>query len=517
MAKQQQKPATPTPAPSEISPQKKKGFTGIQWAILWTLMISSFLGRLDGSIVNLALPKIIQDFGISVTQASYIATAYIIANAVFVPVFGKLGDLIGRKPLYLFGIVGFVISSILAGLSFNLSSLLVFRVLQAITVSIDYPIALSIIAFEFTDPKQRVQAQGIWSSIFAASIVFGPLIGGPLTDIFGWRSVFYINVPIGIVGTLMAIRYIREPVANIKGIKHFDILGSILLAISLGVGVLVLDQGQIWGWGDFKSIISYLVSLGAMVMFILVEQKEKEPVVNLEFFKILPFTVSNLASFISFMGLFGGLFLIPIFAQNILGYSTTTAGFLFIPMAVAIMVGSQVGVRLYGRFPMRYFVSIGMFWAALFFYSFSAIDINWGFFDIAWRLGFFAFGIGIGFGPLTQAATGSVPLKEIGVASSILALSRNLAGAFGAAIFATILSNSTTSHLVTIQQNTIINNVSPQMMHILPGLMITKATVMGYASVFKWASLFIVGGGIATLFLKEPKQQTSNISAAVEA
>src|SRR5581483_8651373 len=149
-----------------------------------------------------------------------------------------------------------VVSSMLAGLSWNLSSLLVFRVLQAITVSIDYPIALSIIAFEFTDRKQRLQAQAIWSSIFAAAIVFGPLLGGPLTDIFGWRSVFYVNVPLGAIGAFMALRYIREPVEKIKGLKHFDWLGSIFLGISLAAMVLVLDRGQTWGWTNIKSISS---------------------------------------------------------------------------------------------------------------------------------------------------------------------------------------------------------------------------------------------------------------------
>src|SRR5579863_2775408 len=242
-------------APPVVGEEPKKGFTGEQWAVLGTLMISSFLGRLDGSIVSLATPKIITDFGITVTEASYITTAYVLGNAVFVPVFGKLGDLIGRKPLYLFGIIGFVISSMLAGLSWNLSSMLVFRVLQAITVSIDYPIALSIIAFEFVDRRQRLQAQAIWSSIFAAAIVFGPLLGGPLTDTFGWRSVFYVNVPLGAIGTFMAIRYIKEPVMQIKGLKHFDWLGSIVLGICLATIVLVLDRGQTWGWADIKSIL----------------------------------------------------------------------------------------------------------------------------------------------------------------------------------------------------------------------------------------------------------------------
>lgn len=491
------------------SPHPKKGFTAEQWAVLGTLMISSFLGRLDGTIVSLATPKIITDFGITVTEASYITTAYVLGNAVFVPVFGKLGDLIGRKPLYLFGIIGFVLSSMLAGLSWNLSSMLVFRVLQAITVSIDYPIALAIIAFEFTDRQQRLQAQAIWSSIFAAAIVFGPLLGGPLTDIFGWRSVFYVNVPLGAIGTFMAIRYIREPVEKIKGLKHFDWLGSIFLGISLGAMVLVLDRGQTWGWSSAASILSYFISIITLIAFIFIEQKEKEPVVDLEFFKIPAFTIANLASFISMMGLFGGIFLIPIFAQNILGYSVTKSGYIFIPMAIGIMSGAQLGARLAQKISPRYFVSLGMFWGAFMLYLFSGIDIKWGFWDIGLRLALFAFGVGIGFGPLTQAAVSTVPIQEVGVASSVLALSRNLAGAFGTAIFATILSNSTTARLIEIQNNSVINTINPQQLHTIAGLMEIKATILAYGTVFNWAAVFVVAGGIATLFLPDIKHTSA--------
>ena len=507
-----------TPQTAEAQRIKpKKGFTGPQWAILGTLMISSFLGRLDGTIVSLATPKIITDFGITVTEASYITTAYVLGNAVFVPVFGKLGDLIGRKPLYLFGIIGFIVSSALAGLSWNLSSLIFFRILQAVTVSIDYPIALSIIAFEFTDRKQRLQAQAIWSSIFAAAIVFGPLLGGPLTDNFGWRSVFYVNVPLGAIGTFMAIRYIKEPVEKIKGIKHFDWIGSILLGISLAAMVLVLDRGQTWGWGSTASIISYIIAVVSLVIFIIVEHHEKEPVVDLDFFKIPAFTIANLASFISMMGLFGGIFLIPIFAQNILGYSVTKSGYLFIPMAIGIMTGAQIGARLAQKISPRYFVSLGMFWAAFMLHLLSGIDIRWGFWDIGIRLGLFAFGIGLGFGPLTQAAVSTVPIQEVGVASSVLALSRNLAGAFGTAIFATILSNNTTTQLINVQNHSIINTTNPQLLKIIPGLMEIKATILAYGSVFNWAAIFVIAGGIATLFLKDIKNTKVPRSSAIEA
>lgn len=494
-------------SPQSAAPQPKKGFHRLQWMVLITLMIASFLGRLDGTIVNLALPKIISDFGISVNEASWISTAYIIANAIFVPVFGKLGDLIGRKPLYIFGIVGFTVTSMLAGLSFNLPSMVVFRVLQAITVSIDYPIALSIIAYTFQDKNQRAQAMGMWSGIFAAAVVFGPLLGGPLVDHFGWRSVFYINVPLGIIGTIMAWEFIEEPVKEIKGLKNFDIWGSVLLGICLGTMVLVLDQGQSWGWGSAKSVISYIISSVTLVLFLIVEQRQPEPVVDLKFFKIPTFSAAIATSFISFLGMMGALFLLPIFAQNYLGYSVTKSGYLFIPMAVCLMFAAQTGARLARRFPPRVVISCGMFFSGLMLLSFTGIDIKWTFWDIAWRLGLFAMGLGVGLAPLTQAATSTVPLQEVGIASSVLALARNLAGAFGVAIFATILSNSTTASLIAIQQNSIVNTTDPTLLKIIPGLMITKANILAFGTVFRTAAIFIVLGGLAALFVRESKQE----------
>lgn len=491
---------------AKVETLKKKQFSSNQWFILLTLVIATFLGRLDGTVVNLALPKIIEDFGITVSQASWISTAYIIANAVFVPVFGKLGDLIGRKPLYIFGIVGFTITSMLAGLSFNLPSMVFLRVLQAITVSIDYPIALSIIAYTFEDKEQRAQAMGMWSGVFAVAAVFGPLLGGPLVDNFSWRSVFYINVPLGTIGALMAWHFIEEPVKKIKGLKDFDVLGSIFLGVALGALVLVLDQGQTWGWGSGNSIISYIVSGVTLILFLITELRAKEPVVDLKFFKNATFSASIITSFISFMGMIGGIFLIPLFAQTYLGYSVTKTGILFIPMAVAIGVAAQVGSRLAAKVEPRYLTAFGMFVGAIAMYLFAGIDIRWGFWDITWRLFFMAFGLGLGLAPLTQASTSTVPIHEVGVASSVLALARNIAGAFGTAIFATILTNSVTSSLLNLQKYTTINTISPNVIQEVYALMVTQANVDAYQTVFYWATVFMVLGGIAALFVKESRK-----------
>ncbi len=481
----------------------KKRFHPHQWLILATLMIASFLGRLDGTIVNLALPKIISDFGITVTQASWISTAYIIANAIFVPIFGKLGDMIGRKPLYIFGIVGFTLSSMLAGLSFNLTSMIIFRVLQAITVSIDYPIALSIIALTFLDREQRTQAMGMWSAVFAAAAVFGPLLGGPLIDNFSWRSVFYINTPLGILGTIMAVKFIEEPVEKIRGVKNFDILGALLLGLSLGVLVLVLDQGQSWGWGSNQSIISYIVTVVSLIAFIFVEKFAKEPVVDLKFFSNATFSASIITSFISFMGMIGGIFLIPLFVQDYLGYSVTKSGYLFIPMAIGLMVAAQVGARLSVKIPPRYLIPFGMLISALAMFLFTGLDLGWTSFDIIWRLTLFAFGLGLGLAPLTQAATSSVPLEEVGVASSVLALARNIAGAFGIAIFATILSDATSSHLSDIRRFSVVHTQNLIQLKTIFGLMVTYANVLSFRTVFLTSVALLILGGAAAFFVRD--------------
>lgn len=486
--------------------KKRIPFTSRQWIVLATVMIASFLGRLDGTIVNLAIPHIISDFGITVSQAGWISTAYIIANAIFVPIFGKLGDLIGRKPLYLFGIIGFTLTSALAGFSFNLSSMIFFRILQAITVSIDYPLALSIIAFEFTDQDQRGQAMGLWSAIFAVAQVFGPLLGGPLIDTFSWRSVFYVNIPFGALGTFMAWRYIKEPVEKIKGVKNFDVWGSLLLGLALGTLVLVLDQGQTWGWGSANSLISYVITIASLIAFIFVEYRHPEPVVDLKFFKIPTFTASIITSFISFMGMIGGIFLIPIFVQTYLGYSVTKSGYLFIPMSLGIMIAAQLGARLSERIQPRYLTAAGMLWGAIGMYSFTGIDIKWTFFDISIRLFIFAFGLGIGLAPLTRAATSTVPISEVGIASSVLALARNLSGAFGIAIFSTILTDSVNSSLIAIQTHSVIHTQDPQLLQQVFALMAVKANVAAYTVVFKVSMVLMAVGAIAALFVKETKR-----------
>jgi EmrB/QacA subfamily drug resistance transporter len=347
--------------------------SNLRWWILLTVIMGTFLGRLDQTIVNLALPKIIDDFGITVSAAGWIATAYILANAIFVPIWGKLGDTIGRKKVYVLGFTIFIAGSVLAGLSWNLSSMIVFRVIQAIAGSADYPTAMAILAITFREGKERAQALGIWSSSFAAASVFGPLIGGPLIDNFGWRSIFLINLPVGILGLYMALKYIKESRSEKKS-THFDWWGAITLGGSLSALVLVLDQGATWGWFSIGSLLSYFAIVLLMGIFIHIESRVPQPIVDLRFFKIPAFVNTLMNNFIVFMGLMGAMFLIPVFAQTFLGYNATETGYLFMPMAAALMIGAPLGGALIGRVQARYVIFASTIVAAMGIYFFSFLD-----------------------------------------------------------------------------------------------------------------------------------------------
>jgi len=479
----------------------------LRWWILLTVIIGTFLGRLDQTIVNLALPKIIDDFGITVSAAGWIATAYIIANAIFVPIWGKLGDTLGRKKVYIIGFSIFIFGSVLAGFAWNLSSMIVFRVIQAIAGSADYPTAMAILAITFKEGKERAQALGIWSSSFAAATVFGPLLGGPLIDNFGWRSVFLINLPIGIIGIYMALRYINESRSPIKT-KFFDWWGALTLGGMLSAVVLVLDQGTDWGWLSTQSLICYFFVVVLFGAFIKIESKVPEPIVDLKFFKIPAFVNALLNNFVVFMGMMGGIFLIPVFAQTFLGYNATESGYLFMPMAAALMLGAPIGGFLTGKVKSKYVIFWSTIVASIGIFLFTSLDAKSSALDIIIPLSIMAFGLGFGMAQRTNIIASVVPQSEIGIASSILALVRNISGAFGIAIFATILNDRVSQNILNINSFSKLSSHSPIIIQKYIGLIELKAQIDAYDYVFLIASVIIFVGSFFTLFLKLKNERT---------
>jgi EmrB/QacA subfamily drug resistance transporter len=436
-----------------------------------------------------------------VTSAGWIGTAYILANAVFVPIWGKLGDTLGRKKIYLIGFSIFIVGSVLAGLSWNLSSMIAFRIIQAIASSADYPTAMAIIAVTFPDKKSRAQALGIWSASFGVAAVFGPLIGGPLIDNFGWRSVFLLNLPVGIIGAIMAWFFVHESKSG-AGFKNFDWWGAMSLGASLTSLVLVLDQGSTWGWLSGNSWLCYALTVIFMMIFIRLEQNAEDPIVDLKFFKQRVFVGALINNFVIFMGMMGSLFLIPVFAQTFMGYNATQSGLLFMPMVAGMMLASPIGGSLTGKVDSRWVIFGSTIVSAIGFFLFLNIDVRSGPLDIALPLFVMAFGMGFGMAPRTAVITNSVPAREVGVASSILALARNIAGAFGIAVFSTILTNATNSKVLQIAQNSAIHAVSAANMQTFVALIELDAQISGYRTVFLTSAIIVLIGSFTAFLLK---------------
>jgi EmrB/QacA subfamily drug resistance transporter len=487
----------------------------LKWLILLTVIIGTFLGRLDQTIVNLALPKIIDDFSITISQAGWIATAYILANAVFVPIWGKLGDTIGRKKVYIWGFTIFIFGSVLAGFAWDLNSMLAFRIIQAIASSADYPTAMAILAVTFREPKDRAKALGIWSASFAAAAVFGPLIGGPLIDIFGWRSVFLINLPVGLLGLVMASIYISESVSE-KKTRRFDWGGAITLGITLSALVLVLDKGIEWGWTSIEAMACYITTAVFAYLFYRIDSKHPEPMVDFKFFRISAFNGALANNFIVFMGMMGGVFLIPLFAQTYLGLDATGTGYLFMPMAFCMVIAAPLGSSLTGKVQPKYVIFASTAIAAVGIFLFTGLDPRSGTLDIILPIAIMAFGMGFGMAQRTNIIASAVPPEEIGVASSVLALARNIAGAFGIALFATILNESVKSNLISIAQNSTLLSDNPLVAAEYTALMALKAQILAYHTVFVIAAILIALGAILAIFTLNVKENKSGAEVFIE-
>ncbi|MBI3573794.1 DHA2 family efflux MFS transporter permease subunit [Candidatus Kaiserbacteria bacterium] len=472
-----------------------------KWLILFTVIIGTFLGRLDQTIVNLALPKIIDTFSITVTAAGWIGTAYILANAVFVPVWGKLGDTIGRKKVYLAGFGIFIFGSLLAGLAWNVGSLLVFRVIQAIASSADYPTAMAIITVTFVTQRERAQALGIWSSAFGASAVLGPLIGGPLIDAFGWRSIFLLNIPVGLIGMFMAMEFIQESKLP-EGKRYFDWWGAITLGGALASLVLILDKGIDWGWFSVAAWASYAVTALFATAFFFIERSHPEPIIDFKFFKNSTFVDTLANNFIVFMALMGSIFLVPIFAQTYLGYTATQSGILFIPMALGLMVTAPLGGALMGRIKSGPVIALSTAGAALGMWLFTFLDARSTVFDLMIPLFVMAAFMGFGMAQRTNAIAEAVPESEIGIASGILALARNIAGAFGIAIFATLLQNTIESNVLSIAKTSVLHVHTHTAIAEFISLITLKAQIDAYGTIYAIAALLLLFGALLALFIK---------------
>lgn len=325
--------------------------------------------------------------------------------------------------------------------------------------------------------------------------------------------LFYVNLPIGIVGIFMTLIFLSNDKGKEKG--GFDFYGAITLSVALTSLVLVLEKGLDWGWTSRSSLLAYALIVIFGLWFIKIEKKHSSPMIDLKFFKNVTFTSALLVTFISFGGMMGAMFLIPVFVQVYMGYNATETGFLFLPMALSMFAAAPIGAKLSQKIHVRYCVSLGMLVTAFGIYLFTGLDSRISASELIVPLMFIAFGMGTGMSPLTNAATSSVPVHEVGVASAVLSLTRNIAGAVGIAAFGTLLNEATKTNVLELGANAIINDKS--LTSVISALVVLKSQIIAYREVFLAASIVTTIGAFVALSLGDSSKIKDEETEIVQA
>ncbi len=423
------------------------------WIVLMGLMSGMFLAALDQSVVSTAMRTIADDLDGLALQA-WATTAYLITSTVSTPIYGKLGDIFGRRPLFLIAILIFIAGSLATGLAGSMFELAIFRAFQGLGAGGLFSLALTIVA-DIVPPRERARYQGMFLAVFGTSSVAGPVIGGAFAGVDeflfldGWRWVFLMNLPIGAVSLFMVLRFLHIP--HNPRPQKIDWWGAVTIVIAVVPFLLVAEQGREWGWSSPLSIAMYLLGTTGIISFILIERKMKDAaLLPLKLFSEPTFARTQLMGFIIGIGMFGGMITLPLVLQVVYGASPTEAGLLMLPMVGGLMVSSIVSGRLMsktGKYRIFFNLGTGILLTG-YLYLLLVLDAS----IPVWVVSIGMVMIGLGLGQLLQTTTvasqNSVHGRDIGVATSSITFFRQMGGTFGVAVFMSILFSQVTSKIV---------------------------------------------------------------------
>jgi EmrB/QacA subfamily drug resistance transporter len=416
--------------------------------ILFAVMLGLFLGALDQTIVGPALPTVVTQLAGN-DLYNWVVISYLLTSTISVPFWGKLSDLFGRKPLFMLGIVIFLIGSALSGLSQNMGELIAFRGLQGIGAGSLFPIALAVIGDLFS-PAERGRYQGLFGAVFGIAFIAGPLIGGFLTDNFGWHWIFYVNIPIGLV-SLFFISRLLPTVKNPRATRNFDILGGVIFTIAASALLVGLTfkgladsvTHKAYDWGSFQ--VGGLIAIGLVgfAIFIWAESRAKEPIVPLHLFRNRTYAASMVATFFAAFAFFGGIIFLPRWFQLVQGYSSTGSGLALLPLMAGLIfssIASGLIVARTGRYKWLTVGAILVMALATFLLTNLRFDTP---VPVLWVWMFIA-GLGVGptFAVFTLIVQNAVPFNMLGVATSNLTFFRQIGGTVALAIVGTVFGSA---------------------------------------------------------------------------
>lgn len=401
-----------------------KNSPNYRWYVLATVAIGTFMATLDSSIVNVALPTISTQLNSNLSTLQWVVTAYLLTITSLLPVFGRLADLFGRKRVFGLGFLVFIFGSALCGLAENIWFLVATRVLQAIGAAMLMSNSAAIITAIFP-PKERGKALGLTGTVVALGSLTGPALGGILIGLAGWRSIFYINIPIGLIGFTAVLLILPKDVpSNDK--ESFDFLGASSFTLGMILVLLGITNGEEWGWSSFPILLSLMLGIASLLLFVLTERKVKHPMIDLSLFRNRPFLIGNLSGGLSFTAMFANNMILPFYLQGILHYKPEQVGMLLMVFPIVMAIVAPISGNASDKFGPLVLTTSGLVITGLGLLYFSTLSATANFYHILPGSILTGLGAGMFQSPNNSSVMSSVPPQKLGVAGGINSLVRNL-------------------------------------------------------------------------------------------
>jgi EmrB/QacA subfamily drug resistance transporter len=408
-----------------------------KWLTLAAVSFGLFMIMLDNTVVNVALPSIQRDLGADLSELEWIVTGYALTFASLMLVGGKLADAYGRRLVFVVGIVVFTAASLACGLATSSEMLIAARVLQGAGAALMNPATLSIIAATFP-PRQRGTAIGIWAGTSAMALAIGPLVGGLITEHLDWSWIFFVNVPIGVLGIAVSYLFIDE--SRDETHASLDVPGLATSAVGLFALTYGLIEANTYGWTSPRIVGAFVVSAVALVSFVVIERRRRDAMLPLDLFRIGTYTGANLVVLLVALAMFGVFFFVSLYMQNVLGYSAVETGAAFLPMTILIILVAPVAGRTSDRLGSRGLMTVGMLLVAVQLTMLSRLGADASFWQLLPALLIGGVGMASTMTPSAAAATRSVPVDKAGVGSAVLNSARQVGGTMGIAIMGAIMA-----------------------------------------------------------------------------
>ena len=478
------------------------------WLVLALVCVAQFMVILDATIVNVALPSIQTDLGMSEADLQWVVNSYTLIFGGFLLLGGRAGDLIGRKRLFLAGIVIFTVASLLNGLATSSEWLILARGLQGLGAALVSPAALSIVTTTFAEGRERVKAMSVWSAIAAGGGAVGLLLGGILTELFSWPWIFFVNLPIGVAAFLLSLRYVPES-KDEHAHKSFDLAGAVTVTAGLVALVYGIVRAESAGWTSASTLGFGGLALVLLTAFVLIERRSAEPLVRLSIFAVRTIRAANVVMLFVASGLFAMFYFNSLYVQRVLDYSPIQAGLAFLPMTAGIVVGAGLSQALTKRIDLRTIGTIGLSLGTVGMLLLLRLDVGGSYVgDLLPALILLSIGVGLTFVPVTLIATSRVEPGDAGLASGLLNTSQQVGGALGLAILSTFAVNRTTTVLSGVA-----GAPSPAEQ--------ASALVDGFRIAFAGGAAFMAAGAILLLVMlrrsdAQPSEDAGRVRPAFE-